>query len=64
MRCAEPDPPSKVTQRIERLQRAAAQIRNWLTRHRVDRRGAKGRIRKRNHTHNESDLSFVCGNAR
>ncbi len=50
----EPDPNSKAAKRVLRLERDAAQIRGWLARHPDDRRGATGRIRKRNRTDNAS----------
>ena len=50
----EPDPTIKATRRIERLERDAAHIRNWLATHPDDRRGAKGSVRKSNRTDNES----------
>jgi transposase len=50
----EPDPTTKAAKRVARLERDAAQIRDWLTRHPDDRRGAKGSIRKSNRTDNES----------
>ena len=50
----EPDPSTKATRRVERLERDAAQLRAWLTVHPDDRRGAKGSIRKSNRTDNES----------
>jgi len=50
----EPDPTTKAAKRVARMQRDAAQIREWLTQHADDRRGAKGSIRKSNRTDNES----------
>jgi len=50
----EPDPTTKAAKRVERLERDAAQIRDWLTQHPEDRRGAKGSVRKSNRTDNES----------
>ncbi|MEO8187839.1 MAG: IS1182 family transposase [Burkholderiaceae bacterium] len=50
----EPDIQAKAVKRIERLTHDAKQIREWLTRHPKDRRGAKGSIRKSNRTDNES----------
>lgn len=44
----------QAAKRVARLERDAAQIRDWLTRHPDDRRGAKGSIRKSNRTDNES----------
>jgi transposase len=51
---AEPDLTAKERQRIERLHRAAAQIRRWLHANPDDRRGAHGSVRKSNRTDNES----------
>ena len=50
----EPDLAAKAAKRIERLERDAAQIRDWLVVHPEERRGAKGTIRKSNRTDNES----------
>ncbi len=50
----EPDPNTKAAKRVARLGRDAAQIRDWLTRHPDDRRGAKGSLRKSNRTDHES----------
>ena len=50
----EPGLAEKETQRIERLQKDAAQIRQWLGDNPEDRRGAKDSIRKSNRTDNES----------
>ncbi len=50
----EPDPTMKAAHRIERLERDATQMRDWLTRHPEDRRGAQGRVRKSNRTDNDS----------
>jgi transposase len=44
----------KESQRIERLRKDAAQLRQWLEDNPADRRGAKGSIRKSNRTDNES----------
>ena len=44
----------KDAKRVERLQRDAKQMRDWLTTHPEDRKGAKGGIRKSNLTDNES----------
>ncbi len=49
----EPDPDTKARQRIERLERDAAQIRDWLSTHPDERRGTKGAVRKSNRTDNE-----------
>jgi transposase len=51
---AEPDLEAKATQRIERLQREAAQIRQWLANNPNERRGSKGSIRKSNRTDGDS----------
>jgi hypothetical protein len=40
--------------RSERLTREAAQLREWLTEHFGDRKGAKGKIIKSNRTDNQS----------
>ena len=50
----EADLRQKETQRITRLQRDAAQLRQWLTAHPEDRKGSQGTIRKSNRTDNES----------
>ncbi len=50
----EPDPNTKASKRIEKLEHDAAQIRTWLARNPEDRRDAKGAIRKSNRTDNES----------
>jgi transposase len=54
----EPTLAAKEAQRIERLEKDAAQIRDWLAQHPDDRRGrrsrGKGAIRKSNRTDNES----------
>ena len=50
----EPALAAKAVQRVERLERDAAQLRDWLATHPDDRRGAKGAIRKSNRTDNES----------
>jgi transposase len=50
----EPGLADKQTQRLERLQQDAAQMRQWLSEHPEDRRGAKGSIRKSNRTDNDS----------
>jgi transposase len=50
----EPGLAEKQTQRLERLQQDAAQMRQWLKDHPEDRRGAKGSIRKSNRTDNDS----------
>lgn len=55
---AEPTLAAKEAKRIERLEKDAAQIRDWLAKHPDDRRGrrsrGKGAIRKSNRTDNES----------
>ncbi len=53
-RGAEPAIHAKEVKRIDRYKKEAAQIREWLTEHPDDRRGAKGSIRKSNRTDNES----------
>jgi transposase len=50
----EPDPGAREGKRLTRLQRDAAELRNWLKAHPDERRGAKGSIRKSNRTDNES----------
>jgi transposase len=50
----EPALAAKERQRVERLQRDAAQLRAWLATHPDDRRGPKGALRKSNRTDNES----------
>jgi Transposase DDE domain len=50
----EPDLATKHAQRITRLQTDAAQLRDWLAVHPIDRMGSKGSIRKSNRTDNES----------
>ena len=50
----EPGLAEKHTQRIERLQRDAKQMRQWLADNPEDRRGAKGKVIKSNRTDNES----------
>jgi transposase len=50
----EPTLAAKEAKRIERLEKDAAHIRDWLAAHPEDRRGAKGAIRKSNRTDNES----------
>lgn len=51
---AEPDLVHKAQQRIARLSRDAAQIRQWLQANPEDRQGARGAVRKSNRTDNES----------
>jgi transposase len=53
-RVTEPDLETKSTQRVERLQREAAQIRQWLAKNPQERRGSKGSIRKSNRTDGDS----------
>jgi transposase len=50
----EPDLAAKAVKRIERLERDAAQMREWLAANPEERRSAKGAIRKSNRTDNES----------
>ena len=50
----EPALAAKEGQRVERLQRDAAQLRAWLATHPDDRRGPKGAIRKSNRTDADS----------
>ena len=50
----EPDPDTKATKRIAKLEHDAAQLRTWLAHNPDERRGAKGAIRKSNRTDNES----------
>ena len=50
----EPALAEKETKRIARLDRDAAQIRDWLAANADERRGVKGAIRKSNRTDNES----------
>jgi hypothetical protein len=49
--CAEK---AHVEQRLERLQRQAKQIREWLSEHAEDRKGPKNTVRQSNRTDNES----------
>jgi transposase len=53
-RATEPDLEMKAAQRVERLQREAAQIRQWLAKNPQERRGSKGSIRKSNRTDGDS----------
>lgn len=53
-RASEPDLEMKATQRVERLQREAAQMRQWLAKNPEERRGSKGSIRKSNRTDGDS----------
>ena len=50
----EPDLAAKDAQRIERLRKEAAQLRDWLKKNPEDRQGSKGSIRKSNRTDNAS----------
>jgi len=50
----EPELAAKTVKRIARLERDAAQLRDWLAVNPDDRRGGKGAIRKSNRTDNES----------
>ena len=50
----EPDLATKTERRIARLQRDAAELRDWLASHPDDRRGPTGAVRKSNRTDNES----------
>ena len=50
----EPNVAEKEAKRFERLQKDAAQMRQWLKDHPEERRGAKGKIIKSNLTDNES----------
>lgn len=51
---AEPTVVAKERMRIERLERDAVQIRDWLAANPEERRGVKGGVRKSNRTDNES----------
>ena len=51
---SEPVLTEKTARRIERLQRDAAQLRDWLAANPEDRQGAKGSIRKSNRTDKDS----------
>ena len=46
----QPEPEAKAKQRLERLQRDAAELRQWLTDNPQDRRGPSGAIRQSNRT--------------
>jgi transposase len=50
----EPDLAEKESRQVERLDREAAKMRQWLTDHPEDRKGAKGKIIKSNRTDNQS----------
>jgi transposase len=50
----EPDLDAKEQQRLGRLQRDAAELRQWLADHPQDRRGPRGAVRKSNRTDNDS----------
>ena len=58
---SEPTLAAKTAQRIERLERDAAQIRDWLAANPEERRGVKGAVRKSNRTDNES-AKMATGN--
>jgi hypothetical protein len=49
----EPPLPEKDRRRVERLQRDARELRDWLQRHPHDRRGPKGGVRQSNRTDTE-----------
>ncbi len=51
---AEPTSDTKAQQRIDRLQKESAQLRDWLAANPEDRKGSKGSIRKSNRTDNQS----------
>ncbi len=51
---AEPTEAAKTVARVERLQRDASKIREWLAANPEDRRGARGAVRKSNRTDNDS----------
>lgn len=53
-RPVEPDIDAKAAQRVERLHREAARLRQWLQANPEDRKGAKGKVRQSNRTDNES----------
>jgi hypothetical protein len=53
-RSVEPDLAAKEAKRIERLERDAGELREWLAAHPDDRRGPTGGVRKSNRTDNES----------
>ncbi len=50
----EPDLAAKELRQIDRLERETAQLRQWLSDHPEDRKGAKGKVIKSNRTDNES----------
>jgi transposase len=50
----EPDLRAKEERRLERLQRDATELRDWLAAHPEDRRGPTGGVRQSNRTDNES----------
>ena len=50
----EPDLAEKESRQVERLTREVAHMRQWLTDHPEDRKGAKGKIIKSNRTDNQS----------
>lgn len=51
---SEPTLAAKEAERVARLERDAAQLRQWLAANPEDRRGARGSVRKSNRTDNES----------
>jgi len=53
-RAAAPDVAAKTSQRIERLQHEAADLRRWLRQNPDERRGSRGTVRKSNRTDAES----------
>lgn len=53
-RAIEPGIAAKEAARIERIEREAAQVRQWLAANPEDRKGSKGATRKSNRTDNES----------
>ena len=53
-RPVEPSLDEKAVRRVERLRRAAAELRHWLKRNPEDRKGSRGSIRKSNRTDPES----------
>src|SRR5471032_2448405 len=59
-RPVEPSLLEKEQKRVERLDKDAAQIRDWLTGNPEERRGVKGAVRKSNRTDNESAKMATC----
>ncbi len=51
---SKPDLTAKERMRVARLERDAAEIRDWLARYPEDRRGPKGTVRKSNRTDNDN----------